>query len=159
MKAMFPGSFHPPTVGHMDIIRRAAGMFEKLYVAILVNRDKRYLIGDAERKRMFEKCLGDLGNVEVVIGSGLTSELARELGCGVLIRGVRDVSDYAYELKLADINRTLTGVETLLLPAKPEISAVASSIVMDIAQNGGDISPFVPENIKDDILSAINKGV
>ncbi|MBQ9407918.1 MAG: pantetheine-phosphate adenylyltransferase [Clostridia bacterium] len=155
MKAMFPGSFHPPTLGHMDIIRRAAGMFEKLYVAILINQEKQYLISADARKEMFEKCLGDLDNVEVVTGTGLTVDLARQLGCAFLVRGVRDASDYAYELKLADINRTLSGVDTLFLPARPEISSVASSIVMDIARHGGDISPFVPTEIKDDILSAI----
>ena len=159
MKAVFPGSFHPPTKGHIDIIRRAAKMFDELYVAILVNADKKYLIDAETRGHMLEKCLCDLANVKVVCDGGLTSELAKRLDAEVLVRGVRDAQDFEYEIRLADVNRALTGVDTVLLPAKPEISSISSSIVRDIALHGGDIGAFVPEIIKDDILTAIKKGV
>lgn len=159
MIGMFPGSFHPPTNGHMDIIRRAAELCETLYVAILYNREKHYLFSAEERKAMLEKCLKDMQNVRVVIGTGLTSDLAQQLGADTLVRGVRDTADFDYEMKLADINHTLSGIETLFLPARAGVGSVASSIVMDIALHGGDISAFVPACIEKDILTAIKEGV
>ena len=155
MIGMIPGSFHPPTNGHLDIIRRAAKLCDTLYVAILYNRDKKYLFSAEKRKAMLEECIGDLPGVRVVIGSGLTSVLARQLGADILIRGVRDTADFEYERKLANVNRTLTGIDTMFLPASPGIESVASSIVMDIALCGGNIDAFVPEIIKDELLTSI----
>lgn len=159
MIGLFPGSFHPPTNGHLDIIRRAAALCDTLYVAVLYNREKRYLFSPEQRKEMLEKCARDIPNVRAVIGTGLTVTLAQELGADTLIRGVRDTDDFNYEMKLADINHSLSGVETLFLPARAGVGSIASSIVMDIALHGGDISAFVPSCIKDDILTAIKEGV
>ena len=159
MIGLFPGSFHPPTNGHMDIIRRAADLCETLYVAILYNREKQYLFSVEQRKEMLEKCVSDLKNVRVAVGTGLTTALAQELGADVLIRGVRDTADFDYEMKLADVNHALSGIDTLFLPARAGTGSVASSIVMDIALHGGDIGAFVPACIKNDILSAIKEGV
>ncbi len=159
MIGMFPGSFHPPTNGHTDIIRRAAALCDVLYVAILYNREKQYTFSAEARKQMLEKCTKDLRNVRVVIGTGLTVSLAQELGADTLIRGVRDTADFDYERKLADVNFTLAGIDTLFLPARAGVGNVASSIVMDIALHGGDISAFVPDSIKNDIVTAIEKGV
>ena len=155
MIGMFPGSFHPPTNGHMDIIRRAAALCDTLYVAILYNREKNYLFSAEQRKEMLEKCLDGFPNVRVVIGTGLTGTLAKEVGADVLIRGVRDTADFDYERKLANVNRALTGIDTLFLPATPSMDSVASSIVMDIALHGGDISSFVPESILNELLTSI----
>lgn len=159
MTGMFPGSFHPPTKGHLDIIRRAAKLCDTLYVAVLYNRSKSCIMSVETRKRMLEAITKDIPNVRVADGAGLTAELAGQLGADTLIRGVRDIADFEYELKLADVNRTLCGIETLFLPAKPELGSVSSSMVMDIALHGGDIDAFVPEAIKNDIVKAIKEGV
>ena len=159
MIGMFPGSFNPPTNGHMDIIRRAAKLCDTLYVAILFNAQKTYAFSPQARKEMLERCLADCKNVKVVIGEGLTSALAEELNADALIRGVRDTQDFDYEMKLSDINHMLTGIDTVFLPARAGMGSVASSIVMDIARHGGDISAFVPEEIQNDIISAIKEGV
>ena len=158
MNALFAGSFHPPTNGHLDVIRRAAAIFDTVYVAVMANAEKRYLFSAEKRVKMLEKCTADMPNVRVVQGSGLTVNTAKALGAQALVRGVRDAADYEYEKKLADINYALSGVETVLLPARPELNSLASSIVMDIAQNEGDISAFVPKEILSDILTAIKEG-
>ena len=157
MKALFAGSFHPPTKGHLELIKKAAGMFDGVVVAIMINAEKKYTISAEERKRMLEKCVADIPNAEVVIGTGLTASLAEETGCRVLLRGVRDTADFEYEKRIAAVNRALTGIETVFLLPGPELGSVASSIVMDIARHGGDISAFVPAEIKQDIAEAIKK--
>ncbi len=159
MNALFAGSFHPPTNGHLDIIERAAKLFDTLYVAVMANAQKTYLLSAETRKAMIERATGGLKNVKVVIGDGLTVDTAKRLGCAFLVRGVRDSGDYEYEYRMADLNRRLSGIDTLLLPAKSELSSVSASVICDIARHGGDISAFVPETIKHEFLSAINKGV
>lgn len=159
MKALFAGSFHPPTKGHIDIILRGAKMFDEVVVAVMINSQKRYVIPAQARVEMLAACLKGAKNVRVVYSDGLTSELARFEGCEVLLRGVRDCADFEYELRQAEINKTLTGVESLFLPCDPALGAVASSIVMDIAGHGGDISAFVPPEIHSKILTYIGKGV
>ena len=159
MRALFAGSFHPPTKGHIDIVLRGAQIFDEVVVAVMINSQKRYVIPPEARVEMLETCLKSAKNVRLVYSDGLTSELAEALDCGVLLRGVRDCADYEYELRQAEINKTLTGVESLFLPCNPALSAVASSIVMDIAGHGGDISAFVPPEIHSKILTFIGKGV
>ena len=116
MIALFAGSFHPPTNGHLDVIRRAACMFERVVVAVMVNPEKKYLLSAEERCEMLRRAAAGLDNVEVVWGTGLTAELAKKLGAGVLVRGVRNVTDMEYELQAADVNRMLTGIDTIFLP-------------------------------------------
>ena len=157
MKAMFPGSFNPPTNGHLDVIKAGARMFDTLFVAVLSNPDKRYAIAPKERVRMLESCTAGLDNVRIVAGSGLCVQLARDLGADMLIRGIRDSADFEYEKKMADMNRELSGIETVFLPAKPGLTCVSSSVITDIARHGGDISGFVPAEILHDILTAIKK--
>ncbi|MBR4235286.1 MAG: pantetheine-phosphate adenylyltransferase [Clostridia bacterium] len=157
MKAMFPGSFNPPTNGHLDVIKAGARMFETLYVAVLSNPEKSYALPPEKRVRMLESCTAHIENVQVVQGSGLTAQLARKLGAQVLVRGIRDGADFEYEKKMADMNRALTGIETVFLPAKPHLTYVSSSVITDIAKHGGDISGFVPPEILQDILTAIKK--
>ena len=159
MKALFAGSFHPPTLGHIDLIKEASGMFEGVIVAIMINAEKKYTISAEMRKQMLEKCLSEYKNVTVVIGTGLTCALAKELGAGVLVRGLRDSSDFDYEKRIADLNRRQTGIETVFIPSKPEYACIASSFVTDIARHGGKITDMVPEQIEQDILTAITKGV
>ncbi|MBR5751994.1 MAG: pantetheine-phosphate adenylyltransferase [Clostridia bacterium] len=159
MNALFPGSFHPPTNGHMDVIARISALFDTVYVAVMANPEKRYAISAEERTEMLKKCVKEYTNVQIVTGSGLTAELASKLGCGVIVKGVRDADDFYYEMRQADVNRRISGVETLLIPSDPKWGSIASSIVMDIAHHGGDIQAFVPPEIYEDILSAIRKGV
>ena len=158
MIALFAGSFHPPTNGHLDVIRRAACMFERVVVAVMINPEKKYLLSAEERCEMLRRAAAGLDNVEVVWGTGLTAELAKKLGAGVLVRGVRNVTDMEYELQAADVNRMLTGVDTIFLPARPEHRAVSSSIVVDVARHGGNIDGMVPEPIRNDIRRWFSAG-
>ena len=159
MTVLFAGSFHPPTNGHIDIIQTAAGMFDKVIAAILVNAGKRYTISAEERLSMLKRCISGIPNAEAVIGSGLTAAFAKEQGADALVRGVRSTADFEYELQIADVNRKLYGIETIFLPTKPELSFVASSIVMDIARHGGDIGGFVPSIIQKDIFACIEREI
>ena len=159
MRVLFAGSFHPPTEGHVDVIRTAASMFDGVIAAIMVNPNKKYTISAEERLSMLNRCLNGIPNAEAVIGTGLTAELALRLGAGALVRGVRTTADFEYELQMADVNRKLYGIETVLIPAKPHLGFVASSIVMDIARNGGSIAGFVPEIIEDDIAACIKREI
>lgn len=162
MIALFAGSFHPPTKGHMDIILRSARMFEKVFIAVMYNREKSYRISAEERVEMIKKACRGLDNVYVVSDTGLTSELCRRLGCDVLVRGLRNTQDFEYEAQIANANRGLFGVETVFLVSDPEYAWISSTIVNDIVGHGGDITRLVPEEIKEDILRAAartSKGV
>lgn len=158
MIALFAGSFHPPTNGHLDIIRRASCMFERVIVAVMVNPEKKYLLSAEERCEMLRRAAAGLDNVEAVWGTGLTAELAKKLGAGVLVRGVRNVTDMEYELQAADVNRMLTGIDTVFLPSKPEHRAISSTIVMDVARHGGSFDGMVPEPIRNDIRRWFSAG-
>lgn len=158
MKACYPGTFDPITNGHIDIIQRAARMYEELVVLIMANPRKKCLFSAEERKEFIERCLADLDmkNVRVEIGSGLTVQYARKLGCKSMIRGIRAVSDYEYELQTATANLALDPeVETVFLIAKPEMTFLSSSVVKEIAMNGGKISGMVPSAIAEDVFLRI----
>ena len=157
MNGLFAGSFSPPTNGHIDIIRRAAPLFDSLYEAVMANPDKQYLFPPAERLEMLSECVGDLPNVSFIVGDGLTSVLARKLKCEMLVRGVRDAADFDYEKKMADMNCALSGIDTLLLPARQALSQVSSSLILDIARLGGDVSAFVPATVLEHIHTALKK--
>ena len=151
-KAIYPGTFDPITVGHLDVIRRASRIYDKLYVAVMENRSKHCTFTDEERKELIEKCPADLPNVEAIVGSGLTVAMAKGLGCKVIVRGIRAVSDYESELALATANMKLDeDIETIFFVAKPELSFLSSSIAKEIASFNGDISPYIPEEILDEV--------
>ncbi|MBQ1306727.1 MAG: pantetheine-phosphate adenylyltransferase [Erysipelotrichaceae bacterium] len=148
MKAIYPGTFDPITVGHLDVIKRAAGIYDHLVIAVMENRNKKCTFSKEERKKLIEKCVADLDNVTVVIGEGLTVNLAREMDCRIIIRGIRAVSDYESELALATANMQLNGnIETVFMVAKPELSFLSSSIAKEIASFKGDITSYIPEAI------------
>ncbi|HCK89075.1 MAG TPA: pantetheine-phosphate adenylyltransferase [Erysipelotrichaceae bacterium] len=151
MKAVYPGTFDPITKGHLDIIERAACIFDEVDVLIMVNVRKQCLFTEEERKQMIIDSLQGLENkdrINVRIGSGLTVRFAEKLNADAIIRGIRAVSDYEYELQQATANMVLNNkLETVFLIAKPEFSFLSSSVVKEIAMNGGDISEFVPEEI------------
>ena len=148
IKAIYPGTFDPITVGHLDVILRSAKIYDKLIVAVMENRAKKCTFSKEERKQMIEKCIEGLENVEVVIGEGLTVNLANLYDCRILIRGVRAVSDYESELALATANMNLNPeVETVFMVSKPELSFLSSSVAKEIASFNGDISDYIPAQI------------
>jgi pantetheine-phosphate adenylyltransferase, bacterial len=159
MKACYPGTFDPITNGHLDIIERAAKMFDELDVFIMVNPRKQCVFTAEERKQMILDSLQsiDASNVKVFSGTGLTVDMAREHGCGAIIRGIRAVSDYEYELQQATANMMLGhDIETLFLIAKPQYSFLSSSVVKEIAMYHGDILNLVPIQIIDRVNAKLN---
>lgn len=157
MRALFAGSFHPPTVGHADVICRSAAMFDSLIVAVMVNSEKKYLLSAEERVKMLKKICAPYSNVSVIASDGLTAETARRMGAGVLVRGVRGGLDVEYEIQIADINRRLTGIDTVFIPSLPENRCVSSTVVNDIARHGGAFEGLIPGEILDDFKRAMER--
>ncbi len=149
MKVCYPGTFDPITAGHLDIIERASNKFDEVIVLIMQNPRKKCMFSAEERKYMIVQCI-KADNIKVEIGTGLTVEYARKLGASAIIRGIRAVTDYEYELQQATANMKLEGsIETLFLIAKPEYSFLSSSVVKEIAMNGGNTDGLLPEEISE----------
>ena len=145
MKAIFPGSFDPITLGHLDLIRRAAAICDELFVAVLINPDKESVFPLQERLDMVKSACGGFPGVQVLTFTGLLVDLARELGAGLIVRGVRGGNDLENETAMAWANTAmLPGLETIFLPASNGLGGVSSSLVRQIARFGGDLSAFVP---------------
>lgn len=154
--AIYPGSFDPPTVGHMDIAGRAAKMFDELIVAVGVNSEKAAFLDHTERVAALRECVQGWPNVRVEIFSGLLVDFAQSHGCQVLVRGMRAISDFDYEFRVASANRRLAPeVETVFLMTRDEYSFLASSVVREIAALGGDYSPFVPGPVAERIKARL----
>ena len=149
---IYPGSFDPVTLGHLDIIERASRMVDKLVIGVLVNGAKSPMFTTDERVELIKKVTKDMPNVVVEANDGLLVDFAEAKGAGVIIRGLRAVTDFEYELQIAQTNHKLNpNVDTVFLTTSVEYSYVSSSIVREIASYGGDISQFVPECIVDEI--------
>jgi len=147
--AMYPGTFDPITRGHEDLLRRSARLFDPVVVAIASSPRKAPLFSLDERVALAREVLRDIANVEVCGYEGLTVDFARERGLGVIIRGLRAVSDFEYEFQLATMNRHLTAdVETVFLTPTEHYTFVSSSLVREIAEYGGDVSPFVHPHVE-----------
>lgn len=146
--ALYAGSFDPVTVGHVDVIARGATLFDRLIVGVGLNPAKRYLFDGDERVALVREATSDLGNVEVVSFSGLLVDTARDLGADVLLRGLRALSDFDLEFRNGLANRDLSGIETLFLLSSPDHIYVSSSLVKEIASNGGDVSRLVPPHVQ-----------
>lgn len=154
--AIYPGSFDPITLGHLDIIHRAAKLFDKLIVVVMVNPSKHCSFSPSERVELIKKCIGDLDNVNVEFSDGLLAEYAKEKNAGAIIKGLRALSDFEYEFQMALTNSKLNPeVETLFLTTKAENMYLSSSMVRQIASMGGDISGFVPDIIHKQIINRL----
>ncbi len=146
--AVYPGSFDPIHLGHMDITRRAAALFDHVYFAIYARPHKNLLFSVEERLRLAQEALADLENVSVVSYRELTVDLARRLGAHVIVRGLRAISDFEWELQLALTNRELApDIEVVCLMTRIEYAFLSSTIVKEVASLGGDIDKMVPPNV------------
>jgi pantetheine-phosphate adenylyltransferase len=147
--AVYPGSFDPVTNGHLDIVERAAELFERVVVAVATDSSKAPLFSSEERVAMLRDTCAHLANVEVDAFGGLLVEFAAQQGASVAVKGLRAVSDFEYELQQALMNRTLgQGVETVFFMTSPENLFLSSSTVKEIARLGGDVSPYVPLQVR-----------
>ena len=147
---IYPGSFDPVTLGHLDIIERSSRMFDRLIVGVLYNKSKKALFSAEERVKMIRSVTGHLCNVEVVAFEGLSVDFARSVGARVLVRGLRAVTDFEYELAMSQTNRVAApGIDTVFLTTSLKYAYLSSSIVKEMAMYGGDIKKFVPEEIID----------
>jgi pantetheine-phosphate adenylyltransferase len=144
-RAVSPGSFDPVTNGHLDIIDRASRLYDELIVAVLLNQSKQGLFTVDERLDMLREVTKGYPNVRVETFHGLLVDFCRAQGAGVVVKGLRAVSDFDYELQMAQMNIGLAGVETLFMPTNPLYSFLSSSLVKDVAKWGGDVSAHVPE--------------
>lgn len=155
VKAVFPGTFDPPTVGHLDIVTRAAAAFGELIVATGVNQSKNRLFGPQERIDMLTELVEPFPNVRVGSFEGLVVDYCRAEGAGVIVKGLRSAADYDYELQMAQLNRRMTGVDTLFFPTAPEHAFISSSWVKEIARLGGDVSTFVTPAVHARLLDTL----
>lgn len=146
-KAVCPGSFDPITNGHLDVIERASGLFDEVTIAVLKNSQKSGLFTIEERIKMAKEAVAHIPNAKVDTWSGLLVDYCRANGIGAIIKGLRAVSDFDYELQMAQMNLQLEGVDTLLMATKPAYSFLSSSLVREIAKYGGDVSTLVPAGV------------
>jgi len=157
-RAVYPGSFDPLTLGHLDIIRRSAGIVDELVVSVLHNSAKNSLFSTDERVSMIEEVTKDILNVKVTTFDGLLVDYVKEIDASMIIRGLRAVTDFEYELQLTQTNHILNPeVETVFLTTNLQYSYLSSTIVKEIASYGGDISQFVPPEFIERILAKYKK--
>lgn len=157
-RLLYPGSFDPATRGHLDIIRRASALCDELIVAVMHNPDKRGALDVPTRVRVLETACAPYPNVRVVAHGGLLVECARAYGVTAVIRGVRPLGDFEAEYQMAQVNRMLGGVETLLMATSEELASISSSIVRQIAAFGGEIESLVPPGTCGIIQEALRRG-
>ena len=146
-RAVCPGSFDPVTNGHLDIVRRASTLFDEVVVAVGVNKSKNRLFSPQERIAMLEEACADFANVRVDGFTGLLTTFCQERGIHAIVKGLRAVSDFDYELQMAQMNSSLVDVETVFIPCSPEWSFLASSLVKEVATFGGDVSGLLPPDV------------
>jgi pantetheine-phosphate adenylyltransferase len=146
-RAVCPGSFDPVTNGHVDVISRAAALYDELIVAVLVNPGKAGLFDVAERMELLRDAVAEMPNVTVDSFQGLLVDYCKAHDVPVIVKGLRAVGDFEYELQMAQMNRELAGIETLFVPTAPQVGHLSSSLVKQIATFGGDVSRLVPTGV------------
>ena len=145
---LFPGTFDPVTLGHIDIINRSLGLFDKLVVGIGKNANKAPMFPDELRLEWLKQIYRNEPRVESLIYEGLTANCCKEIGASFILRGIRYVSDFEYEKAIADMNRSLDPkIETIFLTCLPQFTSVASTLVRDVLRNGGDVAQFLPDEV------------
>lgn len=150
--ALFPGTFDPITIGHLDIIHRALPLFDRLIIGIGRNANKSSMFSEEQRMKWIKEIFRDNPNVSVVIYEGLTVDCCRRVGANFIVRGIRYVNDFEYEKAIADMNRSLDGnIETVFLTCLPQYTSVASTLVRDVIRNGGNAKQFLPDAVAKDI--------
>jgi len=155
--ALYPGSFDPITLGHLNIIRRASKIFDKVVVCVMVNSEKKPMFSIEERMELVRRVTGRLPNVEVATTNDLLAEYAKQYEGAVLVKGLRAVSDFDYELQIALINKKMNpDLETVFLPASEKYTFLSSTAAKEMAAYGADLSEFVPKEIIDDVIEKTN---
>lgn len=144
ISCLIPGSFDPPTKGHLDVVERCAGIFDRVVVAVVSNPSKAPLFSDDERKALLGECCGQWGNVEIDSFSGLLVDFAEHKGVDVIVKGLRAMTDFDYEIQMSQMNRHLSGIVTMFVATKPEYGYLSSSLVKQVGGLGGDIAALVP---------------
>ena len=155
---LYPGSFDPVTIGHMDIIRRAARLCDTLIVAVMHNPEKAGALPVQKRVALLERACEGLSNVRVMAHGGLLIDCAAQVGAQAVVRGLRPLGDFESEYQMATINRRLGGVETLLMTTSEDVAGVSSSIVRQIAAFGGSIDGLVPAGLAQEVAAALARG-
>jgi pantetheine-phosphate adenylyltransferase len=154
--ALYPGSFDPVTLGHLDIIMRSANIFDFVYVSVAVNPSKQPVFSTEQRIRYLQVVTKDIGNVEVVTFNGLLVEAAKEYNAGIIIKGLRAITDFEFEFQMALMNKKLAAdVETLFMATNTSYSYLSSSLVKEVAKLGGCIKGLVPPEVHDEIFSQL----
>lgn len=150
-KAVFPGSFDPITLGHIDIIKRAIPLFDEIVIAIGINAKKNYMFSVEERMKFIQNAFFAEENISVQTYQGLTVDYCKAIDAQFIVRGLRNPADFEFEKAIAQTNRKLSGIETVFLLTSAETSYISSSIVRDIMRNGGDASSLVPNSVSNSI--------
>jgi len=146
--ALFPGTFDPITIGHLDIINRSLPLFDKLFIGIGKNVNKTAMFSESQRLKWIKEIFKDDPRVEAVMYEGLTVECCRKVNANFILRGIRYVSDFEYEKAIADMNRSLAPeIESIFLTCLPQYTSVASTLIRDVIRNGGDATQFLPEAV------------
>ena len=156
--AVYPGSFDPVTLGHLNIIERAAAIFDRLYVCVMVNSDKNPKFTQEERVEMIRRCVGHLPNVEVETANGLLVEYAESRGACAIVKGLRAVSDFDSEFQMALANRKLNpAIETMFLASSEKYTYLSSTVAREMAKYGADLSEFLPAEIIEDVSAKLKR--
>lgn len=146
---LFPGTFDPVTLGHVDIVERSLSLFDKLYIGIGSNANKTPMFSDQQRLEWIQEIFKNDNRVEALVYDGLTVECCKKINATYILRGIRYVSDFEYEKVIADMNRSLDPqIETIFLTCMPQFTSVASTLVRDVIRNGGNATPFLPEVVR-----------